>query len=81
MSRRRYRIDEFAIVARAFAAARGVSIARASHLIFQDGQKLGAILDKGADLTSRRLDTAIWWISDNWPDGADWPAGVARPRR
>jgi len=50
----------------------------ASWRIFGDQKKLAA-LQAGGDLYTGRLEAAMQWLSDNWPDGAEWPAGVARP--
>ncbi|WP_375458862.1 hypothetical protein [uncultured Enterovirga sp.] len=62
----------------AFSAARGVSEARTSTLVFNDG---GRILDlrSGRDIGTRRLDRAIVWFSDHWPTNAAWPPDVPRP--
>ncbi len=76
---RRHRIEDFKLVATTYMAAEGVSAWTVSNRVFSDGQKLMAILERGADLTSRRLDRALWWFSENWPAGADWPKGVERP--
>lgn len=62
----------------AFAAARKVSDARASTLIFGDGSRVKH-LRHGGDMGVRRIQRALHWLSDNWPNGADWPADIARP--
>lgn len=67
-------------LAEAFAAARGISVSAVSSRVFDDSKKLGAIRD-GADLTLKRASAAIQWFSDNWPDGVDWPADLARPAK
>lgn len=70
-------IDELLTVARAYASLAGVSLTTVSSRAFDDGKKLGAI-EAGADIQVRRLDRAMQWFSDNWPDG-EWPSGVVRP--
>jgi hypothetical protein len=36
-------------------------------------------ISAGSGFTVRTYDRALNWFSDNWPCGAEWPAGVARP--
>lgn len=68
-------------VAKAYSKARGLSLARVSTLVFNEGKKLAAIEFGGADLATGRFESAMHWFSDNWPEGASWPDGVARPER
>lgn len=63
-----------------FAAARGISTSRVTTIVFNSGamyQRLSA----GADITVGRIERAMQWFSDNWPDDLDWPDGIARPAR
>ena len=46
-----------------------------------DTKKLGAILEDGADLHTRRFEKAVQWFSDNWPAEAAWPEQIMRPRQ
>lgn len=62
----------------AFCAARGISEARASTLIFNGGARV-AQLRGGADIGIRRAEKAKRWISENWPDDVEWPADIDRP--
>lgn len=50
-----------------------------STTIFNDGKKLAA-LKADKDMHTKRFNGAVQWFSDNWPEGAVWPKGVARPR-
>ena len=70
--------EHLLILARAYAASIGKPLSTVSSRIFDDGKKLDAIA-AGADLYSGRLNKAVQWFSDNWPDGLDWPEGVSRP--
>lgn len=72
-------IDQLVSVASAFAEARGLSIARVSTLVFNDGSKIGDLAQGDVDLVTRRHERAMRWFSDNWPDNAVWPEAVARP--
>jgi hypothetical protein len=65
-------------VADGFAAHRGLSRARVSTLVFNSGTALNRIA-AGRDLNTKRWERAMLWFSRNWPEGAEWPAGVARP--
>lgn len=71
--------DQLLRVARAYCAARGLSMARVSTLVFNEGKKLDAIETHGADLATGRFEMAMGWFSTHWPEGAQWPAEVARP--
>ncbi len=62
----------------AFAAAKGVSGSRVTTLAMNSGAVYRA-LREGKDITVGRLESAVRWFSDNWPDGTDWPEGSARP--
>lgn len=51
-----------------------------SFWMFNDSKKLAALCG-GADVTTGRFNAAMQWLSDNWPEGAEWPADVARPEK
>lgn len=70
--------DQLLAVARAYCAARGLSMSRVSTLVFNDGKKLD-LIDGGSDLATKNLERAMQWFSDRWPAGTEWPADVARP--
>ena len=36
-------------------------------------------LRRGHDITSRRAAKVCRWLSDHWPEGAEWPADIPRP--
>jgi hypothetical protein len=66
-------------VAGAFAAARGhVSLKRVSTLIFNEGKKLDRLAE-GRDLETGSFERAMLWLSQNWPENAEWPVRVPRP--
>lgn len=71
--------EQLLLVSEAFCAGRGISLARASTIVFNDGKKLGAIASNGADLATGKYEAAMRWFSANWPENAIWPEGVARP--
>lgn len=62
----------------AFAEATSVKDVTLSHRIFGDSKKIAA-LRGGADITLGRFNAAMQWLSDNWPEGAEWPGCIARP--
>lgn len=62
----------------AFAVARRVSDARASTLIFGDGTRVKH-LRAGGDMGALRIERALLWLSENWPDGGVWPPDVGLP--
>lgn len=65
-------------IVEAYRKARELSDARVSTLVFNDGGKIKS-LREGTDIGVRRLQRAIQWFSDNWPENAVWPLSVARP--
>lgn len=71
-------IEQIFLVADVFGQATGRSRGRVSDMVFGRGGKLQAIAD-GADVGSRRLEKAMHWFSENWPEGVAWPADVPRP--
>jgi hypothetical protein len=50
-----------------------------SGRIFGDQKKLAALRD-GSDITTARFNASVQWFSDHWPDGAQWPVGIVRPK-
>jgi hypothetical protein len=70
-------IEQLLTIARRYGELEGVPLSTVSSRALDDGKKLAA-LEGGADLTVGRLERALQWFSDNWPDGA-WPDGVPRP--
>lgn len=71
-------VQNLLLVASTFAEARKLSLSRVSTIVFGDGKILQRLQD-GSDLTTRRLETAMQWFCDNWPEGVDWPRDVPRP--
>lgn len=66
-------------VVEGFCRAEGVPESTVSWRVFNDGKRLAQVR-AGADIGVRRLERAMQWLSDNWPDGAEWPETVARPK-
>jgi hypothetical protein len=50
-----------------------------SFRVFGDSKKLAA-LRTDSDITTSRFNAAVQWFSDHWPEGAEWPKGIARPK-
>ncbi|WP_245515051.1 hypothetical protein [Jiella endophytica] len=65
-------------VADRYCQAVGLSRARVSTIVLGRGSKLDD-LARGGDVTTRIFEQAVSWFSANWPDGTDWPNGIARP--
>ncbi len=36
-------------------------------------------LQAGHDLTTRRAERVVQYLSDHWPDGLEWPGDIPRP--
>lgn len=72
-------IESLLTVARRYAEIERVPLSTVSSRAFGDGKKLTAI-ERGADIQVRRLEKAMQWFSDHWPE-ADWPMDITRPER
>ena len=70
--------DHLLLVADRYGDATRRSRARVSTLLFNDGKRLARIA-LGGDLGTRSFEAAMAWLSEHWPDGADWPPEVPRP--
>lgn len=64
-------------VADAYCSARRLSRSRVSTIVFNAGLALDRIAS-GKDLTTGNWERAMAWFHDNWPEGAEWPAGAPR---
>lgn len=62
----------------AFAASRDIGVTTAWRLAIND-PAFHERLRSEKTITLRTYDRALNWFSDNWPDGAEWPADVPRP--
>lgn len=70
--------DQLISISDAYGAARSLSRARVSTIVFNAGSTLDRIAS-GRDLTTGNFERAMRWFSANWPDGVEWPEGVDRP--
>lgn len=71
-------IEDLLELSRAYIQAAGVEPSTLSSRMFNDGKKLAAI-EAGRDIQVMRYERAMQWLSDNWPEGADWPRSIPRP--
>ena len=60
------------------ASGHGWSGATASTYAAGSGDFLGR-LKRGHDITTRRAIRVTQWLSDHWPEGAEWPSDIPRP--
>lgn len=65
-------------VVEAYSSGKGWKEATASSRIFNDGKKVSQ-LRAGASITISRLNDALRFMSDDWPEGVEWPSDVTRP--
>lgn len=70
--------NDFLLVVDAFAKAEGIKDATVSTRLFNDGKKISSIR-AGGSITLQRVNDAMSFMSNNWPDGATWPESVSRP--
>lgn len=72
-------LDAFLSVARGYASATGLEMRTISSRVFDDGKVLPGVDAGQRTISLARADAAMRWFSANWPEGAEWPAGVSRP--
>lgn len=61
-----------------FAEYTGRSVSTVSRYATGSGETV-ARLCRGKTITTRRAERAFRFLSENWPDPAEWPAGIPRP--
>lgn len=72
-------IEDIVTVAETYAQLRNLSLSRVSTLCFNDGSKLPLLAEGKVDIGVKRLERALQWFSDNWPEAGRWPVTVQRP--
>lgn len=70
--------EQIICAADAYCKSSGLSRARLSTIILGGGHRLDKIAQDG-DLNTASFERAMRWLSENWPDSAEWPEGVERP--
>ena len=70
--------EQLLTVASAYAAARDISIARVSTIVFNHGRRLRGVAE-GRDICTGTFERAMLWFSRNWPADTEWPDGISRP--
>lgn len=70
--------EQILILTDRYGATLGIGRKRVSTIVLNRGSKLDDVA-AGGDLTTGVFERAVQWLSDNWPDGAEWPAAVRRP--
>ena len=66
------------LVAAEYGRAVGLKDGRVSTLVFGSGDRLKR-LREGRDGLSEKLEEALQWFSDRWPENTLWPDPVLRP--
>lgn len=62
-----------------FRAARELGETTVGRLCAADGRFFSRIRE-GKTFTAKKYDEVVAWFSRNWPDGAEWPETVNRPK-
>lgn len=71
--------EQLILVSDEFGRARGIGRQRVSTIVLNRGSTLDLLAQGRSDLNTGTFERAMIWFSENWPDGAEWPAGVPRP--
>lgn len=70
--------DQIVSLCRACAATRGQAVSTVSRLASGSGATVER-LHRGADITTSRATRIVQWLSDHWPESAEWPPDIPRP--
>lgn len=70
--------DQLILIADVYCRETGMSRSRLSTIILSGGKRLDMI-EGGGDIGTERFESAMRWLSANWPDGLAWPEEVPRP--
>lgn len=62
-----------------FRADRKLGETTLGRLCAADGRFFSRIRE-GKTFTAKKYDEVVAWFSKNWPEGADWPEVVNRPK-
>ncbi|MCA1381273.1 hypothetical protein [Bradyrhizobium sp. BRP23] len=68
-------------VAEAFRFVRPLTLPTLGRLAAGDWRFFDHLQDGSKTFTARKYDQVMDWFSENWPGGAIWPEGIARPER
>jgi hypothetical protein len=71
-------IKQFLRLIDRYCAATRLAEATVSTRLLNDGKGI-ARLRSGRDIGVRKVEEKVGWLSDNWPEGAEWPADISRP--
>lgn len=73
-------IKQFFKLVEAYAELTGLAEATISKRLFNDQKRISMLRDdEGRDVGIRKVEKAVEWLSDNWPDGEKWPKDLPRP--
>ncbi len=72
-------IDEFLNLVGLYRKHTGLAESTVSHRLFNDGKRIEMLRD-GRDVGIRKVEDAVQFLSDNWPDAVVWPKKIERPK-
>lgn len=71
--------EQLVAVAKEYAWAGDLSLARVSNIVMGAGHVLPRLERGESDITTATFERALAWFSNNWPEHASWPLGIRRP--
>lgn len=63
----------------AFVAHSGLAESTLSDRLLKSGSRFRRIRES-SDISTATFERVMRWLSDNWPEGAEWPSDVERPK-
>ncbi|HSR76409.1 MAG TPA: hypothetical protein VLN57_07460 [Xanthobacteraceae bacterium] len=74
-----YTVDELKQLAQAYIDATGITRSRLGTRA-ANNDRLFMRLANGFGCTAETAERASWWFARNWPEEAEWPKSIKRPR-
>lgn len=72
-------IDQLKAVTLAYSEATGTKLSTLGSRLLKGGKRFHQIIEEGSDVSTSNFEMCMAWFSENWPEEAEWPPGVARP--
>ena len=72
--------EQLVRVANVYCVANDLKPSILSRRIFKSSYKLENMSTGDEDLTTKKWEVSMQYLSDNWPDGVAWPENINRPK-
>ncbi|CAI3960627.1 unnamed protein product [Commensalibacter communis] len=73
-------IEKFILLCSLYCEYKKISASTLSNRVLNNGSTLKKIIAGDSSMTYRKLQEAIKWLSDHWPEDQQWPDYIERPK-